>query len=224
MKEICLIFLSSFLSVAVWGQSFEDDMLTMQQAYADVDDLYVEMENSVWEEQSIVKKQNAIIKKQGELYLYEMDDATMLVNKKLILMIDHVSKVIVYDAWTKERAKHLASQHVPTSKDIIKKYPNVTYVGEKATYKNYVLENENIQMSKVEIAFEAKTGFMRNIRYYYNPKLMQKKVFTELKLKVIKTNPSFDASTFSDKRFITKVGKQYQGVGKYSKYAVRSSK
>ena len=199
-------------------------MAKMQATYTGVDDLYLEMENSIWQEQVMTKEQKAIIRKKGALYLYEIDDAIMLINTKYILMIDHQNKTIIYDDWTAEEAAKIAQQHIPVVADILEKYPSVRYKGATNGYKNYVLENENIQMSKVEIAFESKTGFMRTIRYYYNPKLLEKEVYTELNMKVINTKPSFKSTTFSEKQFISSTGNQFKGVGKYSNYAVRSAK
>jgi hypothetical protein len=224
MNKLLLILGFFFLLSPIYSQSFEEDMTKMQTAYTGVDNLYLEMENSIWQDKIITKEQNAIIRKEGALYFYEIDDAIMLINTKYILMIDHQNETIVYDDWTAEKAAKIAQQHIPVVADILKKYKSVTYKGATNGYKNYVLENENIQMSKVEITFEAKTGFMRKIRYYYNPKLLEKEVYTELVMKVINTKPSFKATTFSEKQFITQIGNQFKGVGKYSNYAIRSAK
>lgn len=224
MNQLLLLLGFFFLLSSVQSQSFEGDMTKMKMAYTGVDDLYLEMENSIWQDKVVTKEQNAIIRKKGALYFYEIDDAIMLINTKYILMIDHQNKTIIYDDWTEAKASKIAQQHIPVAADILKKYPSVDYKGAANGYKNYVLENENIQMSKVEIAFESKTGFMRKIRYYYNPKLLEKEVYTELKMKVINTKPSFKTSTFSEKQFITQIGTKFKGIGKYSDYAVRSAK
>lgn len=224
MKGILLIGLYGLFFISSGHcQSFEKDMLAMETAYLGVNDLYLEMENSIWENKVIAKEQQAKISKKGGLYLYQIDDATMLINTKYILMIDHLNKTIIYDKWTKEKASVLAKQHIPDLEDIEKKYPSISYVGELNKYKKYRLENKEIQLSKVEISFESKTGFMRKIRYYYNPNLINKEVYTELNLKVINTKPSFKASTFSEKQFIIQKGGQFEGVGKYSNYAVQSA-
>ncbi|BDS15413.1 hypothetical protein [Aureispira anguillae] len=220
LSTILFFVVFSGLTIA---QSFEEDMAKMEAAYQGVDDLYLEMENSIWQDQKMEKQQNTIIQKKGALYLYKMDEAIMLINTKYILMIDEVSKTIIYDKWTAEKAENLAKQHIPATADILKRYPSVVYQGTAKQHKNYVLENKNIQMSKVEISFEISTGFMRLVRYYYNPELVDKEIYTELKMKKIDTNPSFAASNFSEKRFITQVGNQFKGVGKYSNYAVRSA-
>lgn len=225
MNKLMLIIFSVFSSfISIYGQSFEEDMMKMKAAYEGVSDLYMEMENSVWEEKTVAKEQQVVIKKKGAFYLYELEDAAMLINSKYILMIDHVGKTIVYDDWTAEKASQLAQQHIPIAADILKKYPSINYKGKINNYKKYVLKNENIQMSKVEVLFEPQTGFMRAIRYYYNPKLVEKEVYTELKMKVINIKPSFKASAFSEKQFITQVGNQFKGIGKYSSYAVHSAK
>ena len=224
MKVIILIGISWLLLMApLYSQSFEKDMLALQTAYEGTDDLYLEMQNSIWQDKVVAKEQNAKISKKGASYLYQIDDAIMLINTEYILMIDHLNKTIIYDKWTKEKAAALAQQHIPVVTDIEEKYPSITYIGEIGQYKEYTLENKEIQLSKVEISFESKTGFMRKIRYYYNPNLVNKEVYTELKMNVINTNPSFRESAFSEKQFIIKEGKEFKGVGKYSKYTVRSA-
>lgn len=214
-----IIFMNS-----MYAQSFENDMLTMQKAYADVSNLYLEMENTIWKDAVIAKEQKAKIYKKGALYLYEIEDATMLINKEYILMIDHLSKTIIYDKWTEEQAKALMQQHIPTLSDIEKNYPSIIYNGEQNNHRKYTLENKEVQLSKVEISFELKTGFMRKVRYYYNPKFIDKEVYTELKMNVIDTSPSFESSTFSEKRFVTQKDHKFRGTGKYSSYTVQSAK
>lgn len=207
----------------IQAQVFEEDMATMQVAYENVDDLYLEMENTIWEDEKIVKQQNVAIYRRGGSYLYQMEDAAMLINNNYILMIDHLGKTIIYDNWTAGKAAALEKQHIPMAKDIEKKYPSISYLGVVDKHKRYILENEAIQLSKVEISFESKTGFMRKIRYYYNPKLVDKEVYTEMVLKVINTAPSFNMTTFSEKQFIKKTGNQFKGVGKYSSYLIHSA-
>lgn len=223
MKKVVILCLCCCMMFATRGQSFEAEMAKMQAAYQDVQDLYIELDNSVWEETKVVKQQAVAVSKSGPLYLYEMEDAAMLVNANYILMIDHLNKLIVYDKWTAEKAAALAKQHIPVAKDILKRYPTVVYQGIVDQYKQYLLENKNLQMSKVEVAFEEKTGFMRQVRYYYNPKLINKKVYTELNIRKIKINPSFKKSVFSEQNYITLVNKKFRGVGKYSTYTVRSA-
>lgn len=225
MKVILIIGLYWFAFISpIQSQSFEKDMLAMQVAYSNTSDLYLEMENSVWQDKVVAKEQYVKISKKGGLYLYQTEDATMLINTKYILMIDHLYKTIIYDKWTKEKAAALNKQHIPDLEDIEKNYPSIIYSGETDNYKKYTLENKGIQLSKVEISFESRTGFMRKVRYYYNPNLVNKEVYTELKMKVIKTNPSFKESTFSEKQFIIQKGDEFKGVGKHSDYAVRSAR
>ena len=224
MRTITFIIGSWLLGLAAaTGQSFEQDMAAMNAVYKDVDALYVELENSVWEDQKRAQQQAAVISKKNGAYLYEMKEATMLINKQYILMINHLNKTIVYDKWTKKKAAALAQQQIPTAADLKAQYPSITYVGQQDDQKKYRLENEQQQMSKVEVSFEAATGFMRKIRYYYNPALVHKNIYTELHLKVIQPNPSFEANTFSEQRFITKVNGQFKGVGKYRAYSVQSA-
>jgi hypothetical protein len=223
MKVIIIGICWLLFIIPAYSQSFEKDMLAMETAYSGINDLYLEMDNSIWQDKVVVKEQNVKISKKGELYLYEMDDATMLINTEYILMIDHLSKTIIKDKWTKEKARALAQQHIPILEDIEKKYPLIVYAGEINNYKEYTLENKEIQLSKVEISFESKTGFMRKVRYYYNPNLVNKEVYTELKMNVINTKPSFKESDFSEKQFIAQEGKQFKGIGKYSNYTVQST-
>lgn len=223
MRILLKILLWSALVSPLYGQSFEQDMATMKTAYSDVASLYVEMENSVWQDQKMGRQQKARISKKGELYLYEMDEATMLINKKYILMINHTTKTIICNPWTKEKAKQLAQQHIPTAKDLKAQYPSITYLGQQDQYKKYQLENKDLQMSKIEVSFEPNTGYIRKMRYYYNPLLVEKSTYTEMHLKVIQTNPSFDATTFSEHRFVTKTSKGFKGVGDYQSYTVQGN-
>lgn len=223
MRTIVKIFLWGVLGSPLYGQSFEQDMAAMKAAYNDVASLYVEMENSVWQNQKMGRQQKARISKKGELYLYEMEEATMLINKKYILMINHSTKTIVCNPWTKEKAKQLAKQHIPTATDLKAKYPSITYLGEQEQYKKYQLDNKDLQMSRIEVSFEPSTGYIRKMRYYYNPLLVEQSTYMEMHLKVIQTNPSFDTNTFSERRFVTKTSKGFKGVGNYQSYTVQGN-
>lgn len=223
-QKISLLLLC--LTIGCWslrGQSIREDMEYMQAQYKGVKNLYVEMENKVYEGDRVVQEQYGKIYKKGDLYFYNFKQQMMLVNSKHILMIDHRNKVIVYDEWSKKKAKKLAGTYIPNADDMLERYPNVSFVGMDGDYKHYILENKNERMSKVETFFDKQTGYMKEVIYRYNPKLMTSEIYTHLKLNVIQTKPEFSSNQFSEKQFITVSNNRIKPVGKYSTYTIRKA-
>lgn len=207
----------------VQGQSIREDMEYMAAQYKGVKNLYVEMENKVYEGENVVQEQYGKIYKKGDFYFYDFKENLLLVNSKHILVIDNRNRVIIYDEWSKQKAKKLAGSYIPNVDDLLERYPTVSFVEGEAKYKHYVLENPKERMSTVETFFDKKTGYMREVIYRYNPKMMTSNIYTHLKLNVIESKPSFESNRFSEKQFIKISNDQIVPIGKYQSYTLRKA-
>lgn len=205
------------------AQSIREDMKYMEAQYKGVKNLYVEMENKVYENNKVVQEQFGKIYKKEDFYFYDFKDNLLLVNNKHILIIDNRNKVIVYDKWSKQKAQQLAGTYIPNADDMLERYPNVSFVGVQEQYKHYILENSKERMSKVETFFDKKTGYMKEVIYRYNPKLMTSDIYTHLKLNVIESKPNFENDQFSEKQFIKISNGRITPIGKYQNYTLRKA-
>lgn len=216
-----------FCSIIGWlnmqGQSIQEDMEYMVAQYKGVKNLYVEMENKVYEGANVVQAQYGKVYKKGDLYFYDFKENLLLVNSKHILIIDNRNKVIVYDKWSKQKAKKLAGSYIPDIDDLLKRYPKVSFVEGEEKYNHYILENPKERMSTVETFFDKKTGYMKEVIYRYNPKMMTSDIYTHLKLKVIESKPSFESNQFSEKQFIKISNDRIVPIGKYQNYTLRKA-
>jgi outer membrane lipoprotein-sorting protein len=223
-QKISIILLGLMMCcLSLNAQSIREDMEYMQAQYKGIKNLYVEMENKVYEGDKVVQEQYGKIYKKGDLYFYDFKENQLLVNSKHILIIDNRNKVIVYDKWSKKKAQKLAGTYIPNVDDMLERYPKVSFVGVEEEYKHYILENAKERMSKVETFFDPKTGYMKEVIYRYNPKLMTTNIYTHLKLNVIESKPSFENNQFSEKQFIKISNDRIVPVGKYSNYTIRKA-
>lgn len=207
-------------NASINAQSAKKDLQRLEALYEGIEDIYIEMVSKTYAAGNLTIQQNAKIYKQGGNYLYRTEQMSMLINKKYILMIDHQTYNIVCNDWTNDKAKALRNQHVPKSKELFEKYPEVVYMGNKNGYRQYSFENLNQMMSKIEIFFNTKTGFADKTIYHRNPSLTKDKIRMEVEFKQIKTNPKLEKSLFSETQFIKITKGKLEGVGAYADYTL----
>lgn len=222
--KIAIISLCIVLGTVVTkGQSLKDDLDRMYQQYTGKENLYVEIESSVYENGEERHKTATKLYKKGGLYHYKMENQAILINDDYLVVVDHRMKNMSYDIWTARQAKQLANMPVPLAKDILAKYPIVEYRGEKNGLRHYSLQNEKIQMSRVEVFFNVKTGFIQKMMQYYNPNLVKGDIYMKMLFDKISTNPSFATDTFSEKQYLTIEGNKATAAKPYKKYVLRAS-
>ena len=224
-KLIALSILWILLSLGssqLFAQDFEADMKKMQEAYTNASSMTIEMTNKLYRGGIVKEEQKAKVHKSKDRYLYDFDQYWILLTKEDVLMVDERGKTIVCNKWTAERAEQLAQKYSPNLEGIQKKYPSIKYLGKEGGYKKYRLENENIDMAKVEISFEESTGYMREIRYYYHPDMVNQATYIEVIIDKIHKKSNIDSSRFLNSKYIQKVGNKTTGVGTYKHYTIHN--
>ena len=115
-------------TTAAFSQDITADLERMEQQYSSVDDIYMEVENSVSSKGKVNRSESGQIYKQGGKYYYKFDQMAMLVNKKYVIIVDYGGYNIIVNDWTRKQAKALKNQYIPTGKDLLEKYPTVEYM------------------------------------------------------------------------------------------------
>lgn len=219
MKYSILFFLLLLLQTS-YAQSAKEDLTRMYELYHGVKDIYLEVENKTYKGDKVMASQAAKIYKKGGSYLYEMGKVSMLVNKKYILLVNHESRMMVCNKWTKAKATELEKMAVPSMEDLLSKYPTVNYLGRSGGQKHYSFENSKQALSKIEVFFEQKTGAAKRTVYHRNPKLVKGDIKMELLIEKLELNPSFSAQTFSEKQFIQEQGGKLRPSSRYKNYTI----
>jgi outer membrane lipoprotein-sorting protein len=225
MKMKAIIF-SLFLIISigeVQAQSIQEDFNKMLEAYKDVKNLYVEMENRVYKGNDLEKESSSIIRKKGNNYLYSLSEHAMLINDDYVVLVDKRNYNIVFDKFTSEQADRLNKVQMPIQEDLLAAYPKINYLGTKNNLKHYHLENDKEQIYKMDLFFDANTGFVKRAVYYHNPKLIAGNMRSEIDLKVINTKPAFSEKTFSETQFVVIEDGQGTAARAYTKYSVRNA-
>lgn len=217
-----LLILNCWVVSFVHGQNAKEDLQRLESVFNGVEDVYLEMENRVYSKGKITNSEQGIIRKQGGNYLYELDKMTMLVDKEneLIVMVNHGNYTIAFDHWSKAKADQLAASYVPSSDDLIERYPLISFKGDQNGQKHYVFESSKQKMSKIEVFLEQATGIAKRMVYHYNPAFVKGGVKMELLIRKINLKPNFASTIFSASRFFTLQNKKAQVTSKYQNYSL----
>ncbi|BDS15669.1 LolA family protein [Aureispira anguillae] len=218
-----LILILAFSVQWALGQSLKDDLDRMYKVYENQSDLYAKIESVVYEDGNEKMTKKMTIKKKGGQYLYEMEEQSMLINDKYLVVVDHRNKQISYDKWSEHQANMLAKMYIPLGKDLLEKYPKTEYRGEKSGIRQYSLYNDKVQMSRLDIFFDTKTGLVSQTRHYYNPKLVKNNVYIDMHFKEVDTQPNLSDNAFSEKQFLNITSKGVTAIDKYKTYKLQAA-
>lgn len=222
MKKIISITVTMLLSIIVLSaQDLKADFAKMQQAYLEAETFSSTMRMKVYEGESrstTVMTKTAKLKRSGDQYWYKVDQQTMVMNQKYMLMINGDQKVIVYGKRGEEAFFNPATVQLPDLEEWMERYESIEFNGTKEGVKHYSIQVEEGAVSNIELYIDATTFLIKKMIYDYKvPAYKQNNtievVFTEFDL-----NPKFEKNQFSEKNYVQNLKGELKTTESYSNY------
>ena len=223
MKKIVILLLLVVLQHAVAGQDYKQELARMQEGLNKIDKLHIEAEVKMFMSDAASRPltvKRSVVKKNGNEYYCSLDNTTILINSKCMLMVYGDEKQIVY---TESNQKKEIEKRVMDPADInklLEKNDSVSYKGESNGVKHYTVHSSKGMIRTSDIYIDTSTGFLKKVIYRYDPKAASQVEKIEIEYSRFDTSPQFGNNDFSEKKFVTRSGKELKGYGSYAGYNI----
>lgn len=226
LQYIIIVGMFLLLGTTVRAQNLATDLAKMQSAYLKAQRMHMKTVTKEFEEgepNAVVEE--ATIMKDGSKYLYSMQGKTFLMNDVYVIVVDEESKQIQCisrknkDLRMPKNLDPMAQMNqVNTNFDsLVKTYEEVKYLGLKNGKKRYSMTMPGQQVISAEMAFDAQSFLLSDIKYVYNEEWYGKSYIT-ISLPIMDVNPTFKENTFSEWNFLKKEGGKLKPNDQYKEY------
>lgn len=165
--------------------------------------------------QTPVYQQRAEVKRDNDFYYYSLGDTEMLLNKGLLVMVDHRARQISY---TKNQTlgKAVLDQRADFNLDsMLQAYGESKFMGRADNADHFQVVHPNGSIIKTDFFFDVINQRLQMIIYRYASDQMVKIRFDSWE-----SNPDFKNSVFSEQDFIQITDEEVIAVGRCSGYRI----
>ncbi len=211
-----LLIMLSCISAS--AQTLKEALITMKQEHGEFERLHVVMMIEAFEtssSQTPVYKQRAEVKRDNDLYYYSLGDTEMLLNKGLLVMVDHRARQISY---TKNQTlgKEVLDERAGFNLDsMLQAYGESKYMGREDKADHFQVVHPNGSIIKTDFFFDVINQHLQKIIYRY----ASDQVVT-IRFDVWESNPDFTTLVFSEQAFVQITDEEVMAVGRCSGYRV----
>lgn len=205
------------------SQDFRADVKAMKATFARIKRIHAEVEARVYESATsseVIEVRKSNIKKDFDNYLYHMDNLTMLMNDKCLLLIHHGEKQMVYSKRDKKSEKKFGyGTLTPDIDSVLNRHDSVVYKGTSNNVKHYIIYSKKGFIQETDVFLDSKSNMMKKLVYYYNTELFPVGNKVVVEYKTFNLSPKFGPSDFSEKQFVNR-GRELEPSKAYSGYSV----
>jgi len=195
---LCItVVLSSGFTVA---QTLKEDLLKVYDAYRSTDKFQTDITITVYnfEEQPVVQK--AQIKKDGNNYHYFIDARKVLMNDKYMLTIDDNQKEIVLADALSDKALNASVFGQQQLQEVLNDLDTIIKNGAH----RYTIIAKSSLIVKMELSINAQNNMLSEVVYHYNSEAGMSATKVVISYQNTTTNPSFNATEFTEKQYVLK--------------------
>lgn len=223
-REIIILLIIVIIPGYLAAQNFKADIKVMKEAFAKIDRLHAEVEVKVFENTfsaQVIQTKKSTIRKDGNNYHYDLDNLSLLMNEKCMLLVHHDEKQIVYSKRDVNNEKQFGiGTLTPEVDTILRQYDSVIYKGISNKLKRYIIySSKSKTIKRTEVFLDTKTAMIRKLIYYYNTELFPVGSKVIVDYKVFNTSPTFSSTEFSEKKYIEH-GRELKPSKAFSAYSV----
>jgi hypothetical protein len=209
-----------FLGLSLSAQDLRKDMDNLMRYYQNVEtfksDVQVKVFKSPKDNSPLIR--NASICKKGRDFYYELAEQKMLVSEQSILMVYETQKNIIYKAISKkDYDQYLKNLVVSNLDSIISKYDSVRFEGVSEDSKHYTIYTAKGIISKTDLYLNSNNAIDK-VTYFYNENFWGSYFKVQINFKNNSVLSQADLKLFSDKKYITKDGKNIRLAPAFSSY------
>lgn len=233
---IYILTLVSFVAGNLFAQNAKEDIIKINQAYADKNS-HLSMEVSYnlynnYASKQIAETKKSMVKKQGDFHHVTMDGIETIMTKNFVIVVDPSEKIILLGNPVKADEKLM----MVNLEKITEQCSSVDYIEVSANSGGYKLSfkkevNSNFEM--VDVIYNKQSYMPEKMVLYYrnamplnpeDPNSKKDKVRLEIVFDKVDHHPKLDKAVFNESYYITKVKGKEEPTEKYKGYKILNQK
>lgn len=206
-KAILTLAICFYCIFPTSAQEFFSDLQEMRKTYENADAFQANVDVKMFENGKHTISKYAKIKKTGKNFFYELDNITFLLNEKYSVMVNNVSKVIVFGEQSEGSAELYESLHqfrIEEMDSLFRQNKEWKFKGISNAQKQYELFNQGAYINKTELFINASNYTIKKVVFHYNEEISNSNSKVVITYNASQINPTFSNSTFSETKYIQK--------------------
>jgi len=191
----------------------------MKKEYMEASNLHVRMSIKAFEKKSpssIFYEQKAEIKKADRNFLYAFDGNEMLINQRVLVMINHKSKQIIFRPNSLKASTEFIDSFKFNLDSLFRAYGESSFLGAENGLDHFkIVHKKGAILSQTEMFFVQSSGQLQTITYSY---LNGQQVVIDFEL--FDKQPAFEDDCFSENKYIVIANGKPSTAPLYAQYQI----
>jgi hypothetical protein len=203
------------------AQNLRESLARMQKMYSQSKRLHIVMRIEAFENATMKVphyRQEADIKKEGSNYHYLFGATEMLLNGRLMLMVDKDARTLMYQPRGTKVETHAFGPAARNLDSLFRFYEDPQYLGRKGATDQYQVIQKKGPVDKIELDIHSTSGLLVRLQYHYREGPVVVIRFLEFD-----PAPQFEAGEFDENRYVVTEAGKYKAAAAFSNYHLSQS-
>lgn len=201
------------------AQDLKEAIVRMQQGLQSSNRFHIVMNVNAFETATSSKPfytLRAEMMKDSSNYLSQMGSNELLLNSKMLIVVDHDTRQISCNVNTPTALKQLKDPFTANLDSLLKLFGKSSYEGSKGEMVHYrILHNSKSIIRRTDMYFDSTSYLLRRVEYSYQG---NQRVIVEFT--VFDLNPQFKSDVFSERKYLIQSDGKWRASPGYSNYRV----
>jgi hypothetical protein len=217
-----LLLLTGFL-IHPCGQAqhLRASLAQMQKMYSQSDRLHIVMRIEAFENASVKKphyQQEADIKKEGSNYHYLFGTTEMLLNGRLMVMVDKAARTLMYQQRGTKAETQAFGPGAMNLDSLFRFYEDPQYLGRKGAADQYRVIQKKGPVDEIELDIHSTSGLLTRMQYHY-----RKGPVVVIHFLVFDPKPQFEAGQFDESKYVVAEAGKFKAAAPFRNYHLSQS-
>jgi hypothetical protein len=204
------------------AQHLRASLARMQKMYSQSERLHIVMRIEAFENASAKEphyRQEADIKKEGGNYHYLFGTTEMLLNKRLMVMVDKAARTLMYQPRGTKAETQAFGPGAMNMDSLFRFYEDPQYLGRKGAADQYRVMQKKGPVDAIELDIHSASGLLTRLQYHY-----RKGPVVVIHFLVFDCAPQFKSGQFDENKYVVAEAGKVKAAAPFRNYHVSQSR